>query len=87
MRNRWSAGLVNPSELRWLRAGMADMDAMLEGCTCTDLKHLFGVRRDALSRKDSFATLRDFWHSGTRPSLRRAGGRCRVAAICQADLF
>ena len=45
-----------------------------------------GVRRDALSRKDSFATLRDFWHSGTRPSLRRAGGRCRVAAICQADL-
>ena len=29
--------------------------------------------RDALSRKDSFATLRDFWHSGTRPSLRRAG--------------
>jgi hypothetical protein len=29
----------------------------------------------------------DFWHSGTRPSLRRVGGRCRVAAICQADLF
>ena len=49
----------------------------------------FGVMRDdCLPCKDSFATLRDFWHGGTGQSLRRAGPRCRVAAIVRrAGLF
>lgn len=40
--NRWSQGQSNPSKLRWLPAGMADMGAMHDRCTWTDVKHRVG---------------------------------------------